>query len=446
MQPPRREERTFLGHPVGLLYLSCTEVWERFSYYGMTALLALYMVNRLLLPGHVEHIAGFTVLRRALEELSGPLSLQALAAQILGLYAGLVYLTPIAGGFIADRWIGQRTAVVCGALCMSAGHLAMTGERTFLLALAMLIIGSGLLKGNISTQVGALYPAADEARRTRGFLIFSTAINVGAVAGPFVCGLLADLYGWDYGFAAAAVLMLVGLATYLRGYGTLPARAAELEYDDAPLTREQRRVIIALVAVIGITVFQSIAYYQVYNVLPLWIQQHVANHIGPFHIPVPWYQSINALASIVGMPLVLWRWKHLAAGGREPSELTKIGIGACIAAASNGILALGDSLSASQAVSPLWPFASSVGLGVAFLYYWPTLLALVSRAAPPRVGASLMGVALSSLFVANNLIGYIGRYYERMTPTRFWLLHAAIAGGGALAVALFGRRISRRLD
>lgn len=177
----------------------------------MQALVVLYMVNELLLPGHVEHIAGFSGMRAALERLSGPLSTQAIASQIFGLYAGFVYFTPVLGGFIADRWIGQRNAVVMGALLMSGGHIAMAFDQSFLLALLLLVIGCGFLKGNISTQVGALYPAADEARRVRGFTIFSTGINVGAVLGPLVCGLLAQAYGWHFGFGAAGLFMLAAL-------------------------------------------------------------------------------------------------------------------------------------------------------------------------------------------------------------------------------------------
>ena len=165
----RAGDATFMGHPKGLFYLAFTEAWERFSYYGMTALLALYMVNQLLLPGHVEQIAGFAGFRAAVESLVGPLSTQALASQIFGLYSGFVYFTPLLGGMIADRWIGQRNGVVIGALSMSAGHIAMTFDKSFLVALLLLVIGSGFLKGNISAQVGALYPREDEARRTRGF-------------------------------------------------------------------------------------------------------------------------------------------------------------------------------------------------------------------------------------------------------------------------------------
>src|SRR6185295_13649560 len=247
-------EQTFIGHPKGLFYLAFTEAWERFSFYGMTALLALYLVNQLLLPGHVEQIGGFPGFRSGLESLFGPLSTQALASQIVGLYSGFVYFTPVLGGIIADRWIGQRNAVVIGAASMSAGHIAMAFDQSFLAALLLLVVGSGFLKGNISAQVGALYPSEDEARRTRGFIIFSTAINIGAVIGPLLCGLLAQVYGWHYGFGIAALFMLLGLSTYLLGYKYLPARVERRSYEGSRLTAADRRTVYALIAVMIITI------------------------------------------------------------------------------------------------------------------------------------------------------------------------------------------------
>src|SRR5215210_517069 len=245
----RPGDDSFFGHPKGLAYLAFTEAWERFSYYGMTALLVLYMVNQLLLPGHIEQIAGFGGFRAAIESLFGPLSTQALASQIFGLYAGFVYFTPVLGGYIADRCIGQRSAVVIGALAMSGGHIAMAFDQSFLLALLLLITGSGLLKGNISAQVGGLYPQSEEARRTRGFAIFSTAINFGAVVGPLVCGFLGERYGWHLGFGTAAIFMLAGLATYLRGYRHLPAKIERKVLAAAPMSRSDWRIVAALVAV-----------------------------------------------------------------------------------------------------------------------------------------------------------------------------------------------------
>ena len=178
---------------------------------------------------------------------------------------------------------------------------------------------------------------------------------------------------------------------------------------------------------------------------PIWIQQHVALNLGGFRIPVPWFQSINSIFSIVGVPLVLWIWRHQASRRREPNELAKIGTGAWIAAASNLILVAAIFASSDALVHPIWPFLYSAALGISFLYYWPTLLALVSRAAPAKVNATLMGLAFMSLFISNNLIGWIGGSYEKMRPAEFWAMHAAIAAGGGLLVVLFGRRLSRTL-
>ncbi|HEX4665389.1 MAG TPA: oligopeptide:H+ symporter [Chthoniobacterales bacterium] len=314
--PAAARGETFLGHPRGLFFLAFTEAWERFSYYGMTALVVLYMVNQLLLPGQVEHIGGFVGFRAAVESIVGPLSTQALASQIFGLYSGFVYFTPLLGGLIADRWIGQRNAVVIGALSMSAGHIAMTFAESFLLALLLLVIGSGFLKGNISAQVGALYPPDDEARRTRGFVIFSTGINTGAVTGPLLCGLLAQVFGWHYGFGVAAIFMLLGLATYLYGYSYLPARVERRKFEGTRLTAVEWRIVYALIAVMIISVFESIAYGEIFNVSSIWIQQHVALNLGSFRIPVPGFQAINSVFSIASVPLLFWIWRKQATRSR----------------------------------------------------------------------------------------------------------------------------------
>jgi POT family proton-dependent oligopeptide transporter len=432
---------TCFGHPKGLFYLAFTEAWERFSFYGMTALVVLYMVNQLLLPGHVEHIRGFAEFRHAVESVSGPLSTQALASRIFGLYSGFVYFTPLFGGMVADRWIGQRNAVVIGAISMSAGHIAMAADQSFLLALLLLVVGSGFLKGNISSQVGALYPPLDESMRTRGFIIFSTGINIGAVAGPLLCGLLAQLYGWPYGFGIAAIFMLLGLATYVHGYRHLPARVERPGRDSGGLAKGDWRIVGGLTAVIVITILPSIANLQIYNVGPVWTQQHVAAQIGGFQIPVPWYQALYALSSILCVPALLWIWRRQASRQREPHDVAKIGIGAGLAAASNLVLVAAIFLSGGEPIQPLWPVLYCVGLGISFMYYWPPLLALVSRMTPPRINATMIGIAFMSLFVANNLIGWLGGLYERMSPIQFWALHAAIAAVGGVMAALFGRRL-----
>lgn len=443
--PGDRESPTFAGHPRGLAYLAFTEAWERFSYYGMTALLVLYMVNQLLLPGHVEHVIGFGTFRALIEDTSGHLSTQALASQIFGLYAGFVYFTPVLGGWIGDR-IGQRSAVVLGSVSMASGHLAMAFDQSFLAALLLLIVGSGLLKGNISAQVGSIYPVGDEARRTRGFAIFSTAINLGAVTGPLLCGYLGTRYGWHFGFGAAALFMLGALATYLSGYHYLPAKVERANRAaSAPLTAADRRAVAALVLVMGIVVLAYVAYYQLANVHPIWLQQHANLDAGGFQIPIPWFYSIDPLVSMLSVPFLfaLWNWQKRTSG-HEPSALTKIAIGSFLSAAANLVLVLAIAFSPGK-VSWIWPVLYCAIQGIAFMYFWPTLLALVSQSSPAKINATMMGVCFLSLFVANNLIGRIGTYYEKMTPTSFWLLHAAIGACGGMLALVFGRLLNPML-
>lgn len=436
---------TFLGQPRALAYLSFTEAWERFSYYGMTSILVLYMSQALLLPGHVEGIAGFTAFRATLESVFGPMTTLALASQIMGLYTGLVYFTPVLGGWVADRWTGRRAAVMLGAILMSAGHVAMAFDASFLLALVLLISGSGLLKGNISTQVGELYAETDGEGRTRAFAVFSVGINVGAVLGPLVVGLLAQLYGWHAGFGLAGILMLLGLVTYVAGFRYLPAdrRLGLPTQAKAPLDRRQWRIVAALGVVSAITIFQSIAYLQNTNMGLIWIHRSVDLNLLGFRVPVAWFNSVDPLASIVGVPLLaLWRWQ--AARGSAPDDLGKIATGAWLAAVANLVLMTACLLSPRSSL--LVPLLSNAILGIAFLYYWPTLLALVSRTAPARVKATLMGAVFLTLFIGNTIIGRLGGLYEQMTPAAFWALHAAIAAtGGVLAFGL-RRPLKRALE
>jgi len=323
----------------------------------------------------------------------------------------------------------------------------MAFDRSFLLALVLLIIGSGLLKGNISAQVGSVYPAGDEARRTRGFAIFSTAINFGAVAGPLVCGFLGQRYGWHIGFGTAALFMLGALATYLGGFRYLPARVErKVRTAAAPLTRHERQSVAALIAVMAIVVFAYIAYYQLANVLPVWLEQHADLNANGFAIPIPWFYSIDPLVSILSVPALfaLWSWQERRTGG-EPPALSKIAIGSFIAAAANLVLVAAILLSPGR-VLWIWPVLYCAIQGVGFMYFWPTLLALVSRAAPAKINATMMGVSFLTLFVANNLIGRIGTYYEKMSPAAFWSLHAAIGAAGGLLMLLFARALGRFLD
>jgi POT family proton-dependent oligopeptide transporter len=435
---------TIGGHPRGLYYLAATEMWERFSFYGMQALLTLYMVQQLLLPDFARHVWGLAALRSALE-FAGPLSNIDFAALIAGFYSGLVYFTPIAGGWIADRILGGKRTVLIGVLLMSAGHLAMTFDQSFLIALALLILGSGFLKGNISAQVGALYPREARSLRDRGFSIFSTGINLGAVAGPLVTGAVAAVWGWHAGFAVAAALMLAALVTYLAGGRHLPeVRPIRVKHPAAQrLGSTERRRVWALIAVIALTIPAEITYPMIWGIGSVWIASYV--NLGP--VPAPWFGSADSLGSIlVAAPLVAL-WAAQARKGREPGSVGKIAIGTALTGLGALILAAGSATSTGPGtVHILWAIAGYFTMGLAWMYYWPTTLALVSRVAPPKVAATLVGGAFVSPFIAHTLAGVIGTRFDNMSPAAFWTMDAAIGFAGALLLFATKAPLTRMLE
>lgn len=431
--------RTIGKHPVGLAVLAATELAERFSYYGMTSLLVLYMVKQLLLPGHAEHVLGLSALRSVFQA-RGPISDQAFASLIYGWYGGLIYFTPIVGGWVADRWLGKKATVIIGALLMAGGHLAMTFDATFLIALSLLILGSGALKGNISAQVGTLYPPDDESLRARGFTIFSTAINVGAVLGPLATGAAAQSYGFHRGFGIAAGLMILALIIYLTGSKMLPQSASASKAKEAlpALTAEEKRRSLALIAVIALTILPNIAYPMIWNVGILWADQHVELTTPFGTMPASWFTSVDPLGSIASAgPLVaLWAWQ--ARRGREPGNLTKIAIGCAITGISALLLAGAAFVAAPGGKVPLpWALAGFFGMGIAFMWYWPITLSVVSQGAPAKVNSTLVSACFLSLFAGLVLMGWVGSFYQGMSPGAFWTLDAAIGfAGGAIILAV----------
>src|SRR6202790_4130506 len=287
------------GHPRGLTFLFTTEMWERFSYYGMRSLLVLYM-TKTLLPEHSGDVRGLLTVKSALEGIFGPLDIQPLSSQIWGLYTGLVYFTPILGGLLADRVIGTRPHVLIGAVVMAIVHFMMAVEQLFLFALLALILGNGAFKPNISTQVGGLYAPGDP-RRDRAYSIFYVGINVGAFLAPLICGTLGEKVGWHYGFAAAGVGMCIGLSIYLYALPLLPpdelhkARAAHVERK--PLDRAEWRAIVALLVLfVPATLFWA-TYDQMGNTTVLWADANTDRTLSLFgfdaQIPTTWFLAFN---------------------------------------------------------------------------------------------------------------------------------------------------------
>jgi POT family proton-dependent oligopeptide transporter len=426
------------GHPRGLGFLFATEMWERFSYYGMRALLVLYMVKYLLLPGRAEHVTGLAFLHRALEAVFGPLGTQALASQIYGFYTGLVYLTPILGGLIADRLLGQRRTVIIGAALMAIGHFMMAFEPLFLFALLLLILGNGAFKPNISTQVGSLYPPGDR-RRDRAFTIFYVGINLGAFLAPLVCGTLGEELGWHYGFAAAGVGMTVGLVIYLVATPALPKDALVKREAAAPMGAREWRSIFALIALLlPISLFWA-TYEQQGNTITLWADQFADRHINLFffstEIPVTWFQAFNPFMIFAFTPFIVALWR--AQGRGEPTTVTKLAIGSFLNAASWLVMAYAAWHAGAAQASWLWLLAFFAVITVGELYLSPTSLSLVTKAAPVHLLSMMMGVWLTSSFFGGILAGYLGTFWSSMGRIEFFLMLAIISAIAGVLIAIF---------
>ena len=433
----RRPARPDLfGHPRALGFLFATEMWERFSYYGMRALLVLYMIKYLLEPQRFDSVVGLPAFKSALEAVYGPLATQPLASHIFGLYSGLVYLTPIFGGLLADRVLGQRRTVIIGATLMAIGHFMMAFERLFLLALVLLILGNGAFKPNMSTQVGMLY-APDDRRRDRAFSIFYVGINLGAFLAPLICGTLGEELGWHYGFGAAGVGMTLALVIYLIATPTLPKDAfVRREVTSAPLDRDARRSIRALLLLfLPVALFWG-AYEQQGNTIALWADQFTDRRFFGGEIPVTWFQSFNPFMIFAFTPLIIafWRWQ----GPREPSTVTKMTIGCMLNGAAYLVMAVAAFSADGGKASWLWLLAYFVVLTVGELYLSPVGLSLVTKVAPVRFLSMLMGVWLSTSFVGGVLAGYLGSFWSSMGKPEFFLMLTAISTVGAVAVALLG--------
>ncbi|CAN5449654.1 peptide MFS transporter [soil metagenome] len=444
------DDRSFFGHPKGLAYLAFTEAWERFSFYGMSALLLLYMIQRLLTPEVMGGVLGLGVFRSMLESMTGPLSTRAFASQVFGLYSGLVYFTPMFGGLLADRLLGQRRTVIFGAVLMAIGHMLMAFDASFLIALGLLICGSGCLKGNISTQVGHLYPPEDESRRTRAFAIFSASINVGAFTGPLVCAVVAQIWGWHAGFGLAGVLMLVALAIYVRGWRYLAPDVKRIAGGPkpTPLDAHDWRVVGMLVLISAIGVPPTISYYQAGNAGLLFIEDSVSRGLLGWNIPAAAFLSLDGLFCFALVPPLIWLWKRQERRGSEPGEMGKVAIGYLLTALANLLMLVPSAwVDADPAakVSIIWPFLLYLLNAVGFLYYWPTLLALFSRAAPRGINSTMMGVLFFSTFVGNVLMGAVGGWWDTMSHAAFFLLHAGLAAVPFVAMLLIARPATRLL-
>jgi len=448
------EDRSFIGHPRGLAYIAFAEAWERFSYYGMQALLVLYMVNRLLNPPHVDHIAGFVPFRHLIESFRGPLDVQPLSSTIFGLYTGLVYLTPIAGGLMADRWLGRTFTITIGASLMALGHFLMAFDVTFLIALTCLLTGVGCFKGNLASQVGALYPTGDN-RRADAFQIYYIFINAGVIAAPLIAGTLGEKVGWHWGFGAAGVGMLIGLTIYLSGRKYLPPDSPVVEEKEASanhtaktkLTRRDKIAILVLIALLPFLTIAIIPNQQIFNAYLVWAQDRADLIFFGKKMPTTWLITLDSIVSVSFLFIAVIFWRIWSKKYPEPTEINKIAIGSLIAVTGMLSLVIGAAIAAASGgkVSIGWLIAFHVLNSAGFANVFPVSLALYARVAPAALSATIIGVYYLAFFAGNNLVGWIGGFLEKMPATQFWFLHAGLAGIAGIIFLAAGKMFGHLL-
>ncbi|MDP3370755.1 MAG: peptide MFS transporter [Brevundimonas sp.] len=403
-------EPTWFGQPRGLTVLFLTEMWEKFSYFGMRALLIYYMTKALMMG-------------------------QAQASLIYGLYTAFVYFTPIVGGYISDRWLGRRKAVILGGSIMALGHFLMALEPMFFVALGFIAVGNGLFLPSLPSQVAPLYGPSDP-RRHRAFNIYYVGVNLGAFLAPLVCGTLGETLGWHWGFGAAGVGMVAGLAIYILGRRHLPPdppRTAVLAA--ANRTPGQLRSLLPLLAGVGlcVVVFRG-AYEQVGNTVALWADQGVDRAVtGALLIPMTWFQSLNPLLVFTLTPLLLAWWARRAEKGREGSPLIKMSIGALVVASAFFLLAAVAGLNGGSPSSWLWLVLFFVLLTAGELYILPVGLGLFARLAPAGMAATTIAVWFLAAFAGNLLAGVLGTFWSSLDPAVFFALMGVV---GILAAGL----------
>ncbi len=398
-------EKQWLGHPRGLATLYFTEMWERFSYYGMRALLILYMVGSTQQPG-----LGFGERR---------------AAMIYGVYTMAVYLAGIPGGWIADRWLGHYRAVFVGGVIIAAGHFSMAipGLPFFFLGLGLIVIGTGLLKPNVSTMVGSLYHR-DDVRRDAGFSLFYMGINVGAFTAPLVCGWLGQTANWHLGFAAAGVGMVLGLIQYAAGRKYLtPVEQTFLSAPDEQTGVSALRPKIsgtdwARIGAIGILTLFALLFWagfeQAGSSLTLFADRATRLTILGFEYPSSWFQSVEPLFVILFSPVFAWLWVKLASRGKEPSSPAKFTLGLFFLMLSFLLVvpAARAFESSGGRVSPMWLIGLYFLQMVGELCLSPVGLSMVTKLAPAHLVGLMMGVWFFATAMGNYVAGWVAGFLQ----------------------------------
>ncbi len=415
-------------HPPGLFMLCTTEMWERMSYYGMRALLVLYMVD------NTKGGFGWT---------------KAEALSIYGTYTGLVYLTPFFGGLIADNFLGQRRAVTLGGILMMIGHflMAVPGVTAFYTALGFLIVGNGFFKPNISTMIGGLYRPGD-ARRESAFTFFYMGINIGAFLAPLVCGTLGEKIGWHYGFGAAGVGMGIGLTVFLLTQRRFLGNVGLSPKDQAsagvpatePFTTEHMHRLLVIFILGLFVIFFWAAFEQAGGLMNLYTDSKVDRVVGGFEVPTSWLQAVNPFFIVVFGPVLAAFWALLRKRSLEPTSAPKMAIGLLLLSFGFVLMMGASKDSDAHGKAALWWVVGAYFFHtIGELCLSPVGLSMVTKLAHARVVSAMMGVWFLANAIANKLSGVIGAYSETLGEYQLFVyivVATAIAGIVLLALSM----------
>lgn len=479
--------RALRAHPVGLLVLGGTEMWERFGYYAARALLALYIAKTLEDPNFdVDRVFGMRAVGRwasgydfaSVTNASDATAMrarldaaEATSAKAYGTFACLAYLTPVFGGIVSDALLGAHRSALLGAVIMAVGYGAMASEWAFLIGLVLVCVGNGAFKPSISTQLSALYDKNDP-KRDSGFSIFYCCINLGAFFSPIIAGTVRVYFGYGAAFASAAVGMWCALAIYTlnrkyvldatvatssttmggdedeehaRGSTAVCGSAADKLREMARAMRENPNVMLAVSIICVAGVGFSVVYEQQGSSLMLFSEEH----IELYGLPTEFVAALNPLLVLALTPAVTALWDWQAKHGAEPHQMTKIAIGCGLLSISFAVLMFGalpiDSHASPARVSVVWIVLNQIFLTSGELFTFPVALSYISKIAPERLLSAIIGLWFGSSFFGNYFSGLVGSTYpEFATPSAFFAALAALAGAIALVLGFARGPLGRR--
>ncbi|MDB5263426.1 MAG: peptide transporter [Adhaeribacter sp.] len=425
-------------HPSALYMLFFTEMWERFSYYGMRALLTLYLISEISKGG-----LGWT---------------SAEAGQLYGIYTGLVYVTPIIGGYLADKFLGYRSAVIIGGLLMALGHasLAIDALPFFYGGLGLLIIGNGFFKPNISSMVGQLYPQGSKLKDS-AYTIFYMGINLGAFLGSIICGYLGESVGWHYGFGAAGIGMVLGLVQFYIGrhrlgkIGLKPEKKAvgAVEVPKEPLTKVERDRLVVVLTLSFFSILFWLAFEQAGSSMNIFAYKYTDRSILGWEVPATWFQSINAFFIFTLAPLFSMLWVKLAKKDLDPSGPIKFAIGLFLLGLGFVVLVFG-SLSIPKGaetagVSLIWLVLAYLLHTMGELCLSPVGLSFVNKLSPARLIGVMFGVWFFASAIGNYIGGALAGMIDEMAKTQtmssFFLIFVGIAFVASFLLFLLSRKL-----